>query len=96
MKNLYFAIWDGIRAYYITQYLNDGWIDETEYIQLYNFFAENNNIPKLETVNDIYTEKNRHDDFIRYVVRYYNTIPFYNSIYSFVEKIISDIRESER
>lgn len=93
MNSLCLSIWDGIRAYYIRQYLNDGYITEREYIRFYNRFAENTGTEPLETEDDIFTDKNKQNEFIADIVRNYD--PFFERVYTFVSNIITDIRESE-
>lgn len=61
---------------WISEYLNDGWITETEYIELYNRFAkETNNIP-LSSIDSIYTDENKQDLLIEHIMK--NRIEYRN------------------
>ena len=54
---------------WISEYLNDGWISESEYITLYNDIAYRIGEKPLTDPKEIYTEENKQEQIIEFIMR---------------------------
>lgn len=69
-------------------YLNSMYCSESDYLTIYNHFASASNAEQLASVEEIYTDKNRYNALVDYIIK--ASDDYYIDIYKMILESITE------